>query len=146
MSQHLSEGCRKKAALCLLRVYRKLPEEAAIITADTWCERFQHLLSTARGTGMHLAVTALLLGVLEREGPAGYESLQPTLVHNLAAVLTGHGQFGDCLYYGIPSPWLQCKCALPRPTPLFSLTRRTCGPGAGCRIRSDADACARLRA
>jgi hypothetical protein len=111
MESRLSEHCRKKAALCLLRIYQKLPDEAGLITPEIWADKFVSLFSAAIGTGMHLALCALLLGVLERQGPSGYEKLQPVLVKNLSVVVAGHGVFGDCLYYGIPSPWLQCKFA-----------------------------------
>ena len=111
LNQRLSEHCRKKAALCLLRIYHKLPEEVGLITPEQWADKFYSLFSAATGTGMHLALCALLLGVIERQGPSGYEKLQPVLVKNLSNVIAGHGAFGECLYYGIPSPWLQCKCA-----------------------------------
>ena len=60
--------------------------------------------------GAQLAVLGLLTAVLERSTD-GYESLQPLLVRSLAQTMTGHGIRKDYLYYGIPSPWLQCKCA-----------------------------------
>jgi hypothetical protein len=136
LNQRLSEHCRKKAALCLLRIYRKLPEEAALITAESWSENFCHLLATAHGTGMHLAVVGLLLGVIERQGPAGYHRLLPHLVKNLSAVISGHGAFGDCLYYGIPSPWLQCKCDQPvLPWRAWQLAQFDAGAGAGTCAR-----------
>jgi AP-2 complex subunit alpha len=109
-NQQLSEHCRKKAALCLRRVFLKLPPEASVIAPDEWSARFSSLLLAPFTAGAQLAVMGLLNAVLERS-TEGYEALQPLIVRNLVATASGRGMRRDYLYYGIPSPWLQCKCA-----------------------------------
>jgi hypothetical protein len=114
LNGHLSEHCRKKAALCLARIFRKLPPEANVITPAEWCLHFRTLLANPFSPGPQLAIMGLLCTVLERSTD-GYESLQPLLVENLSASVTGRNnrkEFIYYLYYGILCPWLQCKCAL----------------------------------
>ena len=110
LNQHLSEHCRKKAALCLRRVHSKLPPEATITPPAEWCGRFASLLQATLSPGAQLAVMGLLVAVLERSTD-GYEGLQPVLVREFAAMNSGQGVRKEYLYYGIACPWLQCKCA-----------------------------------
>ena len=45
MNDSSSDAVRKKAALCLLRLFRKLPLDAGIITPDFWAPRLDTLLA-----------------------------------------------------------------------------------------------------
>jgi hypothetical protein len=132
LNGHLSEHCRKKAALCLARIFRKLPPEANVITPAEWCLHFRTLLANPFSPGPQLAIMGLLCTVLERSTD-GYESLQPLLVENLSASVTGRNnrkEFIYYLYYGILCPWLQCKCALlwSVAASLCSCLRQSCVP------------------
>ena len=109
LNGQLSEHCRKKAALCLARIFRKLPPEANVISPEEWCPHFRALIGNPFSPGPQLAIMGLVTTVLERS-TEGYEELQGLIVQALAATVTGRGVRKDYLYYGIPCPWLQCKC------------------------------------
>ena len=110
-----TSSCRSTAARrrrsVWRRIYLKLPPEAAIISPQDWCSRLSALLLAPFSPGSQLAVMGLVNAVLER-GTEGYEDLQAIIVRDLAATTSGQSMRKDYLYYGIPSPWLQCKCAL----------------------------------
>jgi hypothetical protein len=112
LNSQLSEHCRKKAALCLARIFRKLPIEANVITPSEWCPHFRALLANPFSPGPQLGILGLICTVLERSTD-GYESLLPLLADSLSATVTGSNnrKYIFYLYYGIPCPWLQCKCA-----------------------------------
>lgn len=112
LNGRLSEHCRKKAALCLARIFRKLPPEANVISPHEWCPHFRTLIVNPFSPGPQLAIMGLVTTVLERS-TEGYEELQGLIVQALAATVTGRNVRKDYLYYGIPCPWLQCKCAPP---------------------------------
>lgn len=50
VNEKVTEVIRKKAALCLLRVYKKLPPDAGIITPEVWAPKLNHLLQTRYAT------------------------------------------------------------------------------------------------
>ena len=58
---------RKKAALCLLRLMRKTPPDAQLVTADTFAPVMAQLLEE-RDLGMLLCCVTLLLGICARCG------------------------------------------------------------------------------
>eukprot|EP01027_Heterolobosea_sp_BB2_P019911 GEZU01028060.1.p1 GENE.GEZU01028060.1~~GEZU01028060.1.p1 ORF type:complete len:1005 (-),score=379.00 GEZU01028060.1:294-3308(-) len=95
---------RKKAALCLLRLYRKYPE---ILPPDTWSERVINLLS-GRDLGVITSVMALLLELVA-SSPADYEKAIPKVVRLLTKLVINREYTNDYIYYGIPTPWLQIK-------------------------------------
>ena len=72
---------RKKAALCLLRLYRKYPE---ILPPDSWSERVINLLS-GRDLGVITSVMGLLLE-LTAASPGDYEKAVPKVVRLLYKV------------------------------------------------------------
>jgi hypothetical protein len=191
---------RKKAALCLLRLLRKLPADAMVVTPDTFSPIINTLLEEAN-LGVQLGAATLLLGIGTRTGlgeppgcwnctaavpvpgagagvgaagrpvlqaarhfscgcsicvhaqlptaacsvlpatltfprpaapcsrvrdlpvsygascdsqsllptAAGYETCQPKLLKILERLVFVKDITQDYTYYGIPSPWLQCK-------------------------------------
>lgn len=58
---------RKKAALCLLRLMRKTPADAQMVTADSFAPIMAQLLEE-RDLGMLLCCVTLLLGICARCG------------------------------------------------------------------------------
>lgn len=56
---------RKKAALCLLRLMRKTPADAQLISADTFAPVMSQLLEE-RDLGLLLSAVTLLLGICIR--------------------------------------------------------------------------------
>jgi len=115
---------RKKAALCLLRLFRTNPE---CVVHGEWGDRLTTLLGQ-RHLGALTSALSLLLGLASR-APAEYAGLVPHAVSNLHALAVGNQGSGpdkagganqtlaggatrcraDYLYYHTPSPWLQVK-------------------------------------
>ncbi|XP_024401232.1 AP-2 complex subunit alpha-2 isoform X2 [Physcomitrium patens] len=104
----LSNSCRpivrKKAALCLLRLYRKNPDA---VNVDGWSERMVHLLDE-RDIGVLTAVMSLLVSLVAKSQDA-YWSCVPKCVRILERLTRGQDIPQEYTYYGIPSPWLQVK-------------------------------------
>ncbi|KAL6765658.1 adaptin N terminal region-domain-containing protein [Haematococcus lacustris] len=102
---------KKRAALALLRLIRKTNSEDLVVTADIFAPVVNTLLEE-RDLGLLLSVTTLLQGVCARNGAAGYEGAQQRLIKVLERLTLQREREvpAEYLYYGIPSPWLQCKC------------------------------------
>uniref|UniRef100_A0A7S0R8D3 Clathrin adaptor alpha/beta/gamma-adaptin appendage Ig-like subdomain domain-containing protein n=1 Tax=Chlamydomonas leiostraca TaxID=1034604 RepID=A0A7S0R8D3_9CHLO len=102
---------KKRASLALLRLIRKTPSEQQVVTADTFSPVINALLEE-RDLGLLLSAATLLQGICARNGSAGYEGAQPRLTRVLErlTILREKEVPAEYLYYGIPSPWLQCKC------------------------------------
>jgi len=102
---------KKRASLALLRLIRKTSHDQQVVTADTFSPVINALLDE-RDLGLLLSATTLLQGVCARNGAAGYEGAVPRLVRILERLTTHREREvpAEYLYYGIPSPWLQCKC------------------------------------
>ena len=97
---------RKKAALCLLRLYRKNKE---IVIADTWAPKMVKLLDNEDDLGILLGVMSLLIGIVSHDY-RGYEGCIPSVCAVMQRLARAKSVPQDYLYYGIPSPWLQVKC------------------------------------
>mmetsp|Transcript_11333 Transcript_11333/g.41471 ORF Transcript_11333/g.41471 Transcript_11333/m.41471 type:complete len:955 (+) Transcript_11333:136-3000(+) len=95
---------RKKAALCLLRLYRKNPE---IVNVEGWADRMAMLLEE-RDVGVLTGVMSLLLSIVAST-PEGYEGVVPKCIRILERLTSLRDVPQEYTYYGIPSPWLQVK-------------------------------------
>lgn len=104
----ISNSCRplvrKKAALCLLRLYRKNPD---VVNVDGWSERMVQLLDE-RDLGVLTAVMSLLVALVANT-PHAYWNCVPKCVRTLERLTRGQDIPQEYTYYGIPSPWLQVK-------------------------------------
>ncbi|KAK9153797.1 hypothetical protein Sjap_001277 [Stephania japonica] len=104
----LSSSCRplvrKKAALCLLRLYRKNPD---VVNIDGWSDRMAQLLDE-RDMGVLTAVMSLLVALVSNSHDQ-YWSCLPKCVRILERLARNHDVPQEYTYYGIPSPWLQVK-------------------------------------
>lgn len=104
----ISNSCRplvrKKAALCLLRLFRKNPD---VVNIDGWSERMVQLLDE-RDLGVLTAVMSLLVALVANNSEA-YWNCVPKCVRTLERLTRGHDIPQEYTYYGIPSPWLQVK-------------------------------------
>ena len=98
---------RKKAVMCLLRIYRKFKEK--FNTNEGWSPSICHMLEQ-RNLGFLSSATSLLLGILSLQGPSGFEECAPKVVRILQKLVLQKDCTQDYLYYGTPSPWLQVKC------------------------------------
>ena len=97
---------RKKAALCLLRLFRKNSE---ILIPETFAPKLVDLLDSERDLGVLLGVLGLLLGVVQHDYK-GYEACVPQVIAVMERLTRNTDIPPEYLYYGIPSPWLQVKC------------------------------------
>jgi AP-2 complex subunit alpha len=95
---------RKKAALCLLRMFRKYPD---IMAAESWAPRVLNLLED-KHLGVVTSVLSLLLGLVARDRN-GYEEAVPKAIRLLGKLVLAKECDKDYTYYKTPSPWVQVK-------------------------------------
>ncbi|GAV89809.1 Adaptin_N domain-containing protein/Alpha_adaptin_C domain-containing protein/Alpha_adaptinC2 domain-containing protein [Cephalotus follicularis] len=104
----ISSSCRplvrKKAALCLLRLYRKNPD---VVNVDGWADRMAQLLDE-RDLGVLTSSTSLLVALVSNNHEAYWSCLQKC-VKILERLARNQDVPQEYTYYGIPSPWLQVK-------------------------------------
>ncbi|PSR95230.1 AP-2 complex subunit alpha-2 like [Actinidia chinensis var. chinensis] len=104
----ISSSCRplvrKKAALCLLRLYRKNPD---VVIVDGWSDRMAQLLDE-RDLGVLTSSMSLLVALVANNHNAYWICL-PKCVKILERLSRNNDVPQEYTYYGIPSPWLQVK-------------------------------------
>ncbi|CAM0870971.1 unnamed protein product [Alopecurus aequalis] len=104
----ISSSCRpvvrKKAALCLLRLYRKNPD---VVNIDGWSDRMAQLLDE-RDLGVLTSVMSLFVSLVSNNAEAYWNCL-PKCVRILERMARNQDIPQEYTYYGIPSPWLQVK-------------------------------------
>jgi AP-2 complex subunit alpha len=94
---------KKKAALTLLRLYRKHPD----IIQPQWAERIISLMDDA-DLGVALSVTSLVMAVAQ-DNPDQYKGAYVKAAARLKRILVDGDYTGDYLYYKVPCPWIQVK-------------------------------------
>ncbi|KZV42618.1 AP-2 complex subunit alpha-1 [Dorcoceras hygrometricum] len=95
---------RKKAALCLLRLYRKNPD---VVNVDGWADRMAQLLDE-RDLGVLTSSMSLLVALVANNHEA-YWSCLPKCVRILERLIRNQDVPQEYTYYGIPSPWIQVR-------------------------------------
>ncbi|RLN38657.1 AP-2 complex subunit alpha-2-like [Panicum miliaceum] len=104
----ISSSCRpvvrKKAALCLLRLYRKNPD---VVNIDGWADQMAQLLDE-RDLGVLTSVMSLFVSLVSNNAEAYWNCL-PKCVRILERLARNQDIPQEYTYYGIPSPWLQVK-------------------------------------
>lgn len=95
---------KKKAALTLLRLYRKHPE---VIPAADWALRIVSILDDS-DLGVALSVASLVLA-LAQENLDAYAICYQKAVDRLSKIVLKKEYSNDYVYYKIPIPWLQVK-------------------------------------
>lgn len=98
----------KKAALCLLRLFRTNPD--CVNLAD-WPRYIAKLLED-RELGVVISTMALLMSMVSTE-PSHFEPLIPYIISilcRLCIVRNSASCDPNYLYYSTPSPWLQVRC------------------------------------
>ncbi|CAG8958065.1 hypothetical protein HYFRA_00000409 [Hymenoscyphus fraxineus] len=94
---------KKKAALTLLRLYRKHPD----IVQPQWAERIIALMDDV-DMGVALSVTSLVMA-LAQDNPEQYKGSYVKAASRMKRILVD-GEFApDYLYYKVPCPWIQVK-------------------------------------
>lgn len=94
---------KKKAALTLLRLYRKDP---AIVQPE-WSERIIAIMDDP-DMGVALSVTSLVMA-LAQHNPDIYRGSYVKAAQRLKSIIVDQDYMGDYVYYKVPCPWLQVK-------------------------------------
>ncbi|KAF1814728.1 Adaptor protein complex AP-2 alpha subunit [Eremomyces bilateralis CBS 781.70] len=94
---------KKKAALTLLRLYRKFPE----IVQNEWAERIISLMDDP-DMGVALSVTSFVMALVQ-ESPEQYKGSYVKAARRLKSIVVDLECAPDYLYYNVPCPWIQVK-------------------------------------
>ncbi|KAK5090680.1 hypothetical protein LTR05_000855 [Lithohypha guttulata] len=94
---------KKKAALTMLRLYRKYPG----IMQQEWAERIIALMDDP-DIGVVLSVTSLILALVQ-DSPDAYKGSYVKAAQRLRKIVVDNDVSPDYLYYKVPCPWLQVK-------------------------------------
>ncbi|EAW13361.1 AP-2 complex subunit alpha [Aspergillus clavatus NRRL 1] len=94
---------KKKAALTLLRLYRKHPG----IVQNEWAERMISLMDDP-DMGVTLSVTSLIMA-LAQDRPDEYKGSYIKAAQRLKRIVVDNEVAPDYLYYRVPCPWIQVK-------------------------------------
>lgn len=94
---------KKKAALTLLRLYRKYPD----IVQQEWAERIISLMDDP-DMGVTLSVTSLVMALVQ-DNPEQYKGSYIKSAQRLRRILVENEISPDYLYYKVPCPWVQVK-------------------------------------
>ncbi|KAN0060884.1 hypothetical protein ACQY0O_006618 [Thecaphora frezii] len=95
---------KKKAALTLLRLYRKHPE---VIPAHEWALRIIAIMDDDN-LGVALAVTSLVM-TMAQDHPDAFQPSYQRAVGRLHKIVVEDDYSTEYVYYKIPNPWLQIK-------------------------------------
>ncbi|KAB8067593.1 adaptin N terminal region-domain-containing protein [Aspergillus leporis] len=94
---------KKKAALTLLRLYRKYPG----IVQNEWAERIISLMDDP-DMGVTLSVTSLVMALVQ-DKPEEYRGSYVKSAQRLKRIVVDNDVAPDYLYYRVPCPWIQVK-------------------------------------
>lgn len=94
---------KKKAALTLLRLYRKYPD----IIQPQWAERIISLMDDL-DLGVALSVTSLVMA-LAQDNLDQYRGAYAKAAARLKRIVVDGDYAADYLYYKVPCPWIQVK-------------------------------------
>lgn len=97
---------KQSAALCLLRLFRAMPE---MTLSNEWTSRIIHLLNDQHMGVVTAAVS--LINSLVHKNPDEYRGCVSLAVSRLSRIVTAssYTDFQDYSYYFIPAPWLSVK-------------------------------------
>ncbi|GJJ09691.1 hypothetical protein Clacol_003915 [Clathrus columnatus] len=95
---------KKKAALTLLRLYRKHPD---VIPAEEWALRIISIMDD-EDLGVVVSVTSLVMA-LAQDHLEAYSLCYQKAVDRLHKLVVEHEYISTYAYYRVPSPWLQVK-------------------------------------
>jgi len=94
---------KKKAALTLLRLYRKFPT----IVQLEWAERIISLMDDP-DMGVALSVTSLVMALVQ-ENPEQYKGSYVKAARRLKKIVVDNECAEGYFYYKVPCPWIQVK-------------------------------------
>jgi len=105
----LLENCakpfvKKKAALCLLRLYRRFPDAVPL---KEWASKILPLMNDG-DMGVKLAAASLVV-VCAQQFPDAYSDCVDIAVAKLSQIVIAKDFKSEYVYYKVPAPWLQVK-------------------------------------
>ncbi|KAI8914415.1 adaptin N terminal region-domain-containing protein [Gorgonomyces haynaldii] len=95
---------RKKAGLCLLRIYRKFPE---LVSGEDWAPSILKALEDKNLAISHAAIC--LVTALAQEYEETYSAAVSIIVNRLHQIVVKEELSENNQYYHVTSPWLQIK-------------------------------------
>ncbi|KAJ3182002.1 hypothetical protein HDU87_000340 [Geranomyces variabilis] len=95
---------KKKAALCLLRLFRRHPD---LIPMKEWSEKLLVGMEDF-DLGVTLAITSLVLAVAQSH-PEAIAGCVPRAISRMHKIVLEKSYPADYVYYKVPIPWLQVK-------------------------------------
>ncbi|RKP37823.1 Adaptor protein complex AP-2 alpha subunit [Dimargaris cristalligena] len=95
---------KKKAALCLLRLFRK---HSDVLPAVEWAERILPILDDP-DIGVATSAASLITA-LAQQYPQQYAMCVPKAIRRLYRAVIDKEYIADYVYYKVPAPWLQVK-------------------------------------
>lgn len=96
---------KQSAALCLLRLYRAIPD---MTPSGEWTTRIIHLLNDQHMGVVTAAVS--LINSLVKKSPDEYKGCVSLAVSRLSRIVTAsYTDLQDYTYYFVPAPWLSVK-------------------------------------
>ncbi|KAL7747646.1 hypothetical protein RI367_006935 [Sorochytrium milnesiophthora] len=96
---------RKKAALCLLRLYKKFPD---VMLVTEWADKIVDVMGNSDYQGVVISVTSLVAEMC-RQYQGEFAACIRRAVDKLHGIVLGHESNPDYVYYKVPLPWLQVK-------------------------------------
>jgi AP-2 complex subunit alpha len=96
---------RKKAAMCLMRLYQRYPE---IITTEVWVDRFREMLANEIDLGV-LSGYISLLTHLTGAFPEVFNALRRSVLGVVARIIIERRYNREYIYYKVANPWVQVK-------------------------------------
>eukprot|EP01116_Phalansterium_solitarium_P008312 TRINITY_DN2199_c2_g1_i1.p1 TRINITY_DN2199_c2_g1~~TRINITY_DN2199_c2_g1_i1.p1 ORF type:complete len:1056 (-),score=242.90 TRINITY_DN2199_c2_g1_i1:162-3329(-) len=101
---------KKKAALCMLRLFRKYPE---VIAPEAGWDSKLNLVLDDSDIGVVNSTMSLCIGIVHNQLDSkiidAFQSLVKRVVIILTRVVVNHEYPKEYIYYEIGNPWLQCK-------------------------------------
>ncbi|KAJ3291392.1 hypothetical protein HK104_006138 [Borealophlyctis nickersoniae] len=104
VSGRSSPFVKKKAALCLLRLFRKHQD---VLHAQEWASKVLIMMDD-HDLGVTLAVTTLVLA-LAQQFPEAYIGCVTEAINRMHKIVIEKEYSPDYVYYKVPVPWLQVK-------------------------------------
>ncbi|KAJ3191512.1 hypothetical protein HK101_007652 [Irineochytrium annulatum] len=104
VSNHHRTFIKKKAALCLLRLFRKHPD---VFQAIDWAPKIISIMDDG-DMGVALSTATLVLA-LAQQYPEAYLESVPKAINRLHKMVIEKEYTADYMYYKVPCPWLQVK-------------------------------------
>lgn len=106
-SGSISMFVRKKALLCLLRIFRKFKDNFP--NTDTWAEDINLLLDKNDNLSFTYCVLTFIHGIVSLNPAKTWDVCLPKIVKNMHALVVKNVCPENYKYYGINCPWLQVK-------------------------------------